>query len=143
MISFGSLALAITAAFTGAATYINLVEHPARMRLPEHSQLAEWQPSYRRAFAMQATLAALGGLCAVAATFQTGWALWLVGAALILANWPFTLYFIMPVNRRLMAASPESADTGTRELLARWNRLHACRTLLGLAATVACVWALG
>jgi len=45
--------------FAGAALYINVAEHPARMSLKTKSAAAEWAPSYRRATWMQAPLALL------------------------------------------------------------------------------------
>jgi hypothetical protein len=64
--------------FTGAAVYINLVEHPARMQCGVEIAATEFPPSYRRATVMQATCAALGLLSSVAA--------WLAGDILV-ARW--------------------------------------------------------
>ena len=38
-----------TAIFAGAAVYINLVEHPARMGCATEIAAAVWAPSYKRA----------------------------------------------------------------------------------------------
>ncbi len=62
--------------------------------------------------------------------------LWLAGAVVLVANWPYTLLGIMPTNRRLISTAPDSADTATRSLLERWGRLHAVRSVLGTIATV-------
>jgi hypothetical protein len=90
------LALTIAAVFTGAAIYINIAEHPARLQLDNRSLLAEWKPAYRRGYIMQASLAIVGGLFGLVAYLSTLDWRW------PLANWPYTLFVIAPTNRRLM-----------------------------------------
>ncbi len=132
---YGKLALVVMAAFTGAALYINMAEHPARRALPEGAMLVQWKHSYKRAVVMQAGLALIGAILGVVAYFHAKNALFITGAIFALANWVVTFKWIMPVNRRLLAVATDMADADTRRLLDAWNRLHAGRTLLGLLAT--------
>lgn len=137
----GQLALVTAAVFAGAALYISLAEQPARLRLDERSLLAEWKPAYKRGTAMQAPLAVAGLLLGLAAWWQAGHAGWALGALLMIANWPFTFFAIMPTNRRLMAIEPEAAGPESRAMIERWGSLHAGRTALGFAASLAFLWA--
>ena len=137
----GDLALLTAAAFAGAAVYVSLVEHPARQGLDVRAQLVQWKPAYQRGAIMQASLAIVSGAFGILAfVFTFDWR-WILGAALILAPWPYTLFIIMPTNNQLKATAPEAADDTTRGLLAQWGRLHAVRTLLGIGATAAFLWA--
>ena len=136
----GNLALVAAALFTGAAFYINAVEQPARMLLDDRALLTQWRPAYRRGYALQAPLAIVGFLLGAAAWWSTGRFVFLAGGLLMLANWPWTIFGIMPTNRVLMAMEPASAGPEAHALLARWNRLHAVRTGLGALALACFLW---
>lgn len=138
----GHLALAAAALFTGAAFYINVAEQPARLKLDDRALLAEWKPSYKRGFAMQASLAIAGFLLGAATWWTTGDGRWLAGGLGLLANWPFTLLGILPTNSQLMETPPEAANAETRRLIEKWGRLHAVRTTLGALAALIFLWAL-
>jgi hypothetical protein len=138
---FGPFALTVAALFTGAAIYINWAEQPARLSLDDASMLAEWKPSYARGFMMQATLAIIGFILGTLEWMMTGKVIWLAGGAALLANWPFTIFAIMPVNRILEQTPPDLANEETRALIERWGMLHGVRSLLGAFSLGLFLWA--
>lgn len=132
----GLLALITAALFTGAAIYVSAVEHPARMMLDDTSLLVQWKPAYERGAIMQASLAIVGFLLGLLAWWQSGDWLWLAGAVVLVANWPYTMVLIMPVNNRLKSIDPRDTGAPSRQLLETWAKLHAGRSALGVAATL-------
>lgn len=132
----GLLALLTASVFFGAAIYINVAEHPARLHLDDRAALAQWVPAYRRGFEMQASLAIISGLLGAAAWWQSDNPLWGLGAAIIILNWPYTMLLIMPVNQRLETTRLDEVNEETHALLLHWGRLHAGRSALGAIAAV-------
>jgi hypothetical protein len=91
---------------------------------------------------MKASGAVISGVLGLIAAWATGDWRWVAGAALMLANWPYTLLVIMPTNHALKAIAQNDAGAQARALIMKWGGLHAVRTALGIAATLACLWAL-
>jgi hypothetical protein len=136
------IAVLATTIFAGAAIYINLVEHPARMSCATEIAMAVWAPSYRRATVMQASLAIAGSLAGLAAWMLGGGLMWLVAALFILAVVPVTFIIIFPINKQLLAPGRDPGSPETRKLLIKWGQLHAIRSALSLVASVIFVWQL-
>ena len=84
---------------------------------------------------MQANLAMLGGVFGLVSYFSSSDWRWLLGAIVLLANWPYTLF------DHLMQAPHDAATDETRRMLDLWGALHAGRSALGLAASLIFLWA--
>ena len=129
-----ALATLCCALFTGAALYVSLVEHPARLQCGTRIAITEFAPSYKRGTLMQASLAAAGTLASIAAWLLGSGSSWLIGGLLLGAVIPFTLLVIFPTNKQLLDRSLEKDSDHARKLLVRWGRLHAVRSGLSLAS---------
>ena len=120
--------------FAGAAVYLSLVEHPARMECGMELAATEFAPSYRRATVMQVSLAAVGLVSSIAAWLAGASSLWVVAGILLGSVIPFTLIVILPTNKQLLSPALDRRSAETGRLLARWGILHAVRSVFsGLA----------
>ena len=107
--------------FAGAAFYINVAEQPARLGLDDKSLLKKWKPSYASSFAMQGSLAVVSGVLGLVAAWLTKDWRWVVGAALILTNWPHTVLGMMPTNNKLKGISENDAGPTARTMIETWD----------------------
>jgi len=89
---------------------------------------------------MQASFAIVGGFFGVAFFSTFEWR-WLLGAPVLLTNWPYTILVIMPIHHRLINTRPDAATAETRLMIGRWGILHVGRSALGLVATLVFLWA--
>ena|SRR2546426_7465238 len=137
----GVIAVVACTLFAGAAAYINLVEHPARLSRGTEIAATEWPASYKRAAVMQASLAVLATIAGMGRWLLTGGSLWLAGSLCIFLVVPFTLVVIRPTNRRLLEPGRDRGSAETRALLETWGRLHGVRTALSLLGALLFVWA--
>jgi hypothetical protein len=120
--------------FAGAAIYITVAEHPARMECGVSLDASVFGPSYRRAAAMQASLALIGTFAGVLAWQLGGGIEWLAGSALLFFVMPFTLVAIMRTNKRLLDLALDRNSREAHDLLLEWGRLHAVRSVVGGAS---------
>ncbi len=125
-----------TGLFAGAALYVSVVEHPARMANTLVVALAEFRPSYKRAAAMQVILAVAGAAGAVGAYFLGRGISTLVAGIVLATVIPFTLIVMMPINRQLLDETRTAQTPDTEVLLEKWGSLHNVRTVAGLLALV-------
>ncbi|UIP29099.1 DUF1772 domain-containing protein [Photobacterium sp. TLY01] len=130
----GALAAFSASLFCGAACYISIAEHPARLECGAEIAATEFSPSYRRAARMQFSLALCSAFAAVTAAALGSSMLWLLGGALIAAVIPFTYLMIMPLNKQLQSPALKKQSSTTYMLLAHWGRLHAIRSAMSLLA---------
>jgi uncharacterized membrane protein len=128
--------------FGGAALYVSLVEHPARMQCGTLLAATEFGPSYRRGAVMQSVLAVVGTLAGVAAGLARSSTASLTGSLLLFLAVPYTLIVVFPTNDRLLDPALDRTSVEAERLLVRWGRLHEVRTVLGLAAFIVFVLAL-
>ena len=124
------VALLCTGLFAGAAIYVSLVEHPARLECGPALAIAEFAPSYRRGAVMQASLSVGGCLAAVAGWTQGSATSVLIAGLLLGSAVPFTLIAILPTNKRLLDAGLDRGSPAAAALLARWGRLHSVRSVV-------------
>ena len=124
------LAVLSCSLFTGAAVYVSLVEHPARMQCGVEVAATEFSPSYRRGTVMQVTTAVLGLLSSIAAWLAGGTFWWIVAGAMLASVIPFTLIVILPTNKQLLSQRLDRRSVEAERLLARWGTLHAVRSVL-------------
>lgn len=136
------LAVALSALFFGIALYINLAEQPARLALADMPLLEQWKISFGVGFMLQGTLTVAAGLAGLGAWwFIRDWR-YAAGGVLMLANWPWTLFVIAPINNALLAISTASAGPASRALIEQWGAVHAGRTAISLVAVSLLVWTL-
>jgi hypothetical protein len=120
--------------FAGAALYVTLVEHPARVGCGPMVAVAQFRLSYPRGAALQAPLAVIGGLAGIGVWLAGGALAWLAAGGALGLVVPVTLVAIMPTNRRLLDRGLEPDTPEAERLLRRWGHLHLIRTVLGLLA---------
>ena len=92
---------------------------------------------------MQASLAAIGFLAAVASWLTSSSRWWLIGGASLMAVIPFTLIVIFPTNKKLLDPSLDKSSELASTLLVRWGRMHAVRSLLSVIAFLIFLVAIG
>jgi Domain of unknown function (DUF1772) len=141
---FQALALAVLCAtlFAGAALYISVLEHPARLTLDTRAAVRRGRRVTRAPRGCRRPWR-----CSDSSPGRPPGS-WvrardvLVAAPLIGVVVPFTFIVVMPTNHALLAPGRDLDAAETRMLLKRRGHSHAVRTVLSVASTALYFWRL-
>jgi hypothetical protein len=137
---WGTLALALAAAFTGASFYVNWVEQPARLALDEEALLSEWGPSDSRGVSLLAAVALAAAICGLIAYFESQDVRWAFGALLILASWIYAYFVMAPLDNQIRSLRGGEV-AATRALVRQWGIVESGLTAIGATAVLIFLWA--
>ena len=125
--------------FNGAALYISLVEHPARLKLTTRDAAQSFRTSYPRAATLQPALLRIGLVASALRYFKATAPVVLYTESLqrahlinlvtsvTIAIW--TVKAMIPGNETLMT-KPQLSERDVDRLLRNWGKKHAVRTVL-------------
>ncbi|KAF9549949.1 hypothetical protein EC957_002009 [Mortierella hygrophila] len=137
--------------FAGQALSYNAIIMPALRTIPPLTALPVWAKSYNTGKSIQVGLIFTSLLAGLPVYYKAGNAFFLMGPLVMGAIIPFTMAFIMPVNRTLLGildgteAKTTTGKNGPQishgkgegdlnELYVKWDLLHFGRTVMSLAA---------
>jgi len=114
----------------GVALTASIVVHPILLLVKKQTAIEVFKPFFDKTHIIVLWLSITISLLALAISFFTGnW--WWFGISLGMhLNGPFTIFFMMPLNNRLMSDEVDSNSEETANDLIKWGSLHAVRTVL-------------
>jgi hypothetical protein len=137
---WGTIALALAAAFTGASFYVNWVEQPARLKLDEEALLSEWGPSDSRGVSLLASIALVAAIAGFIAYFETQDVRWTFGALMIIASWLYAYFVMSPLDNQIRSLRGGEV-AAARALVRQWGIVESGLTAIGAVAVLIFLWA--
>lgn len=133
----GTVATMAAGLFAGAALGISAIDQPALLAEDPTGLTAakRFASMYKHAAPIQGTLALIGASAAAVAAAKGGHCsrvLWGGSGALLLSVWPWTLFAMMPTNKKLIEGTGSDEEKG--ELAKKWGKLHLVRTVASITS---------
>jgi len=132
--------------FAGAAAYISFAEVPALKDSGPNEFWRFFPHMYKRAARMQAPLTVISGISGIIYSIRIAESspiiskVWLGAATSFIVIAPYTIFVMMPTNKRIIESNKTlEKESEKEELLNKWSKLHLVRTvtsLLGFSAMV-------
>lgn len=114
----------------GVALTATLIVHPILVKVKKTSAVELFKPFFDKTHIMVLILSIFVTILAIVYSIFSG-NLWWAGMSLLLhLNGPYTLLFMMPINKRLMDENVDPLSEQTANDLKRWGKLHLVRTFL-------------
>lgn len=114
----------------GVALTASVIIHPILVKVEKTVAIEIFKPFFDKTHILVLILSIFITILALVYSIFTG-NLWWVGVSLLLhLNGPYTLLFMMPINKRLMDKNVDPGSEKTAEDLKKWGKLHLVRTVL-------------
>lgn len=137
MISLLTLAvILIMGAQFGIALTASLVVHPILVKAKKVTTIEVFKPFFDKTHVFVLIMSITASLLALVISLLSGnW--WWFGVSMIMhLNGPYTIFFMMPLNRRLMDENVNPSSEQTNSDIIEWGMLHAVRTVINGAVFV-------
>ena len=114
----------------GVALTASVIIHPILVMIDKIVAIEVFKPFFDKTHILVLILSIFITMLALVYSIFTG-NLWWVGVSLLLhLNGPYTLLFMMPINKRLMDKNVDAGSEKTAEDFKKWGELHLVRTVL-------------
>lgn len=123
------LIILIMGAQFGVALTSSIIVHPILKMISRATAIEVFKPFFDKTHKVVLWMSIVVSILALILSYTTGnW--WWFGISLLMhLNGPYTLFFMMPTNRRLMAEGVDPNSEQTKTDLLNWGNLHAVRTI--------------
>ena len=128
--------LTLSAIIFGYGFSASAVSHPAMLASKAETAVDYFKPFFHKSADTQLILSLiLWALTATISYLSKDWR-WFIAGTLLQISGPYTIFVIMPVNRRIMA---DGADPHSKKMAAdlkKWGPIHLPRTLIAGAVFI-------
>ena len=124
------LILLLMGAQFGIALTATVIVHPILVMAKKVTAIEVFKPFFDKTHIWVLVLSIIVTLLALAYSIMTANWWWFGIAMLMHLNGPYTVFFMMPLNRRLMDEGVDPLSEQTASDIQKWGGLHLVRTIL-------------
>ncbi|MCP3928894.1 MAG: DUF1772 domain-containing protein [Bacteroidetes bacterium] len=121
----------------GVALTATIVVHPILLLLKPSSAIEVFKPFFDKTHVIVLAMSIVVSLLALVVSIISGNWWWFIVTLFMHLNGPYTIFMMMPLNRRLMADEVDPESEQTKSDLKNWGYLHGVRTALNGAVFLA------
>ncbi|MGB1037884.1 MAG: DUF1772 domain-containing protein [Bacteroidia bacterium] len=114
----------------GIALSASVIVDPILKAATKTTAIEVFKPFFNKTHKTVLTMSILVSLMALVLSVLTQNWWWFGISAAMHLNGPYTIFFMMPLNRRLMADDVDPHSTQTAQDIQKWGSLHLVRTIL-------------
>lgn len=124
------LILTLMGAQFGIALTSTVIVHPILVMAKKVTAIEVFKPFFDKTHIWVLVLSIIVTILALGCSYFTGNWWWFGTSMLMHLNGPYTIFFMMPLNRRLMDENVDPLSEQTADDIKKWGGLHLVRTVV-------------